>query len=123
MIVKVPVSVGELFDKYTILNIKYERIEDPYKCSNIKYEMEQLEILINEIDFDHKKYLLNQLKTVNEELWEIEDNIRRKDKLNQFDEEFIEIAKSVYKKNDKRFILKTLINQTTNSKIIEEKSH
>ena len=123
MIVKVPVSIGELFDKYTILNIKYERIDDTYKRKNIKYEMEQLEILINEIDFEHKKYLLDQLKTVNEELWEIEDNIRHKDKLNQFDDEFIEIAKSVYKKNGKRFILKTLINQTTNSEIIEEKSH
>lgn len=117
----VPVSLGELFDKYTILEIKYERISDEYKKQCVKVEMEQLKPYIE--SYSLPKELLNDLKITNEKLWDIEDNIRIKEYKSEFDEEFISLARSVYITNDHRALVKTQINKLLNSDIIEVKSY
>ncbi len=108
----VPVSLGELIDKITILEIKSERISDPAKLANVHLELEQLnqvsvldeELLSNIAD------LRDNLKAVNSDLWEIEDRIRIKESLAEFDQEFIELARSVYIRNDDRATFKRTIS-------------
>jgi hypothetical protein len=111
---KIPVSVGELIDKLSILQIKIEKIIDDNKLSHVQTEYKKLkeasEIYLNQKSINS---LFNKLLDVNRILWNIEDLIREKDKKNEFDEEFIEIAKKVYKNNDIRFCLKNEINQIT----------
>ncbi|AHF96472.1 MAG: DUF6165 family protein [Desulfurella sp.] len=121
---KISVSWGEVFDKITILQIKLERIKDEQKLKNIKFELDELlkatevlqlqESLTNDI---------KELKKVNEELWDIEDAIRQLEKKKQFDSGFIELARSVYIKNDLRYSIKRRINDRLNSTIKEEKSY
>ncbi|MGC8706847.1 DUF6165 family protein [Desulfurella sp.] len=121
---KISVSWGEVFDKITILQIKLERIKDEQKLKNIKFELDELlkatavlqlqESLTNDI---------KELKKVNEELWDIEDAIRQLEKKKQFDSRFIELARSVYIKNDLRYSIKRRINDRLNSTIKEEKSY
>jgi hypothetical protein len=121
---KIPVSVGELIDKLSILQIKIEKIIDDNKLSHVQTEYKKLkeasEIYLNQKSINS---LFNKLLDVNRILWNIEDLIREKDKKNEFDEEFIEIAKKVYKNNDIRFCLKNEINQITNSEIKEQKNY
>lgn len=119
------ISAGELIDKITILEIKKEKINDKKKLIYIEKEL----LYLNKYLEDLKKLkpklieLINNLKIINEKLWNIEDNIRRKEKLKEFDNEFIEIARSVYKENDKRSKIKLEINNLTNSDLKEMKSY
>lgn len=120
--INVPISIGELFDKYTILQIKSEKLKnDATKIESIHKELNYLQKHIDNICVSKK--LLENLKKVNEELWDIEDKIREKEKLNVFDDEFILLARSVYKTNDLRSRIKYDINRETNSDIIEIKSY
>lgn len=116
MKITIPISVGELIDKITILEIKAFFTNDKYVCK----ELEEL----NKIKSTLAQYILEyevQLKKVNEKLWKIEDKIREKEKLKEFDEEFIELARSVYKTNDQRFKIKNKINELYNSDYKEVK--
>lgn len=124
MDITVPISVGELLDKITILEIKKEKIKNIENLICVNFELDCLlekskDVLVNSQIVD----LFEQLVRVNRELWEIEDNIRKKEKNQEFDDEFINIARSVYKINDQRFKLKNKINEITNSKIKEQKNH
>lgn len=118
----VPVSVGELIDKYSILEIKSEKINDELKLVHIKNEMEILNKEIQNLhNFDIN--LLKEIKKVNENLWDIEDRIRIKEKEHTFDDEFIQIARSVYITNDQRYEIKNKINKIYQSQILEFKSY
>jgi hypothetical protein len=121
MIILVPVSIGELCDKYTILQIKKDKIKEPDKLSKIENEILYLKPFIEQYNISIDK--LNELKSINEKLWEIENNIRNKESQSLFDNEFIELARLVYKTNDSRFELKSLINKYYNSEINEVKSY
>ena len=121
--VEVKISVGELLDKISILEIKKSKITDSIKLKNINHELEFLYEKSSAIIFVGKELLIDNLKTVNMELWDIEDSIRRKEFYKEFDQDFIDIARSVYTKNDKRYALKSRINELANSDIIEEKCY
>ena len=103
MKISIPVSLGELVDKITILEIKANKISDSKKLKNINNELEALLLVLIKINKDEKifKDLYSDLKKVNQELWEIEDKIRNLEKNKVFNEEFIEVARSGYIKNDK----------------------
>lgn len=118
---KVEVSNGELVDKYTILLIKDKKITDPEKNKNIKNELTLLMPLVYNLNLDQK--LIDELFDINKKLWKIEDDIRAKESKQEFDSEFIELARSVYKTNAVRFKCKQKINETTDSHLKEEKSH
>ena len=123
-----PISIGELIDKITILEIKIEKIQDNNKQKFVKHELESLNKLLADINFskDQKKTvnsLKEQLNTANRTLWKIEDDIRHLESIKQFNEEFIELARNVYLTNDKRASLKQKLNQITNSDIVEVKSY
>jgi hypothetical protein len=122
MKINTPISVGELVDKITILKIKSEFITDKEKLSNILFELKNLNDVYKTINVDLTE-LESNLYDVNKCLWEIEDNIRIKEKKKDFDGVFIALARDVYQTNDKRFELKNKINQLTNSSIKEEKSY
>ena len=125
MVVKIPVSWGELFDKLTILEIKQARIEDPRKLENIGRELESLRGVCSGSTLPGAplEELLEELRRTNEALWEIEDDIRGCERQNDFSARFIELARSVYKTNDKRAELKRKINLLLGSELIEEKSY
>ena len=120
-IVQVQISIGELCDKYTILLIKEEKITDEAKLLNIQKEMAYLKSLIVNLNIPMEK--LTNLKYVNEKLLNIEDNIRIKEMNNEFDNDFIELARSVYITNDLRFEIKNDISKEYNSEILEVKSY
>ena len=115
-----PVSLGELIDKITILDIKQIHMTG-IKLNNVDKELKQLKKILQdqhlEIDID----LLNNLKAVNKNLWEIEDNIRIKESTQKFGKEFIDLARSVYKENDRRASIKKGINLKYSSDFVEEK--
>lgn len=121
MIKKIPVSIGEYIDKITILAIKSRRITDESKLKNILRELNSL------IEHDHEQIIgteiYRKLTKVNDRLWEVEDAIRIKEKHQQFDSEFIELARSVYQLNDQRSEIKRQINLQYESELIEEKSY
>lgn len=125
MSVQVNVSYGELVDKITILEIKFERITDATKLKNIQRELAILtEAWINSgVDLDAVTAERAALKAVNETLWDIEDEIRRKEAAKSFDVEFIEIARRVYRTNDERAAVKRAINDRFGSDLVEEKSY
>ena len=123
MIVLAPISVGELIDKITILEIKLDIINDNSKRDNIHNELNQLLDILNKLDLPDITVLRKKLKQVNNELWEIEDNKRDCEHNKQFDDFFIEQARQVYLKNDYRASIKRDINIFCKSDIIEEKSH
>jgi len=125
MLLKTPVSVGEILDKLSILEIKSERIQDASKLVNIKKELSMLLDLLGSIDglLDRVEDLYSSLKSVNEELWVIEDDIRVKESRKEFDEEFIRLARAVYVTNDRRADVKKQINLLLGSELIEEKSY
>lgn len=124
MIVNIPVSIGELIDKITILKIKSKYISDENKLQNIRKELNFLTTILKDIKFNFEiDNLYKQLYEVNLLLWNLEDQIRYCDNLEQFDETFIEVAKSIYKTNDQRSLIKKNINLKLNSEIVEEKSH
>ena len=115
-----PVSLGELIDKITILEIKKLHMTGK-QLINVDNELKLLKNILKDIDLENNIDLINNLKEVNKNLWEIEDNIRIKDSNQEFDKEFIELARSVYKENDKRASLKKEINQKYHSELVEEK--
>lgn len=121
----IPVSLGELLDKISILKIKTEKILDKEKLKNIYYELGLLEDISNKYLLESKlmQKLFDELYQINIKLWNIEDDIRIKEKDKMFDDSFISLARSVYNFNDERARLKRLINQESNSSIIEEKSY
>ena len=125
MALKVEVSVGELLDKVTILEIKSERITDPAKLVNVRRELESLRATwaASPLSGTDVAAQIGRLKTVNEALWEIEDNIRRKEAAQAFDDEFIALARSVYHQNDIRAAVKKEINTLLGSDLVEEKSY
>ncbi len=120
---KVEVSDGELVDKMVILQIKKERIDDPERVANVVKELDLLEACVREISPPPPDGLIGELKTLNEALWEIEDDIRLKEARDEFDDEFVQLARSVYITNDKRAEAKRKINLFTKSELIEEKSY
>ncbi|NOZ08598.1 MAG: hypothetical protein GXO91_06945 [FCB group bacterium] len=125
MAVTIPVSVGELVDKITILEIKSKNIEDPGKLVNIRKELALLERKANGL-LDSNPGLQNlktRLRAINEKLWSVEDALREMEKEKHFDADFIKLARSVYYTNDERSRLKSEINRMTNSDLSEEKSY
>ncbi len=123
--ISVPVSPGELLDKITILEIKAEQITDTEKLRNVKTELHLLTQVWKQssVDNDRVQLLKQALKVVNQSLWKIEDKIRIKESRKEFDQEFIELARSVYLQNDKRAATKKEINALLGSRIMEEKSY
>ena len=123
--IQVPVSPGEVLDKITILEIKSERMSDPEKVANVKVELALLqETWANSVSGDSViNDLHTQLKEINEALWEIEDDIRDKERAGEFDERFVELARSVYFTNDRRSKIKKDLNLHLGSEIVEEKSY
>jgi hypothetical protein len=121
----VPISPGELLDKITILEIKSERIDDPDKVANVRHELGLLsQVWSDSVEEDQTiSDLHQQLKAINEELWEIEDDIRDEERNDRFDERFIELARAVYVTNDKRAQAKKDVNLDLGSEIVEEKSY
>ena len=117
-----PVSLGELIDKITILEIKTIYMTGK-KLKNVKKELELLKFILEDQNIEIDIDLINHLKKVNMNLWKIEDNIRIKESTKEFDKEFIQIARSVYKENDVRATIKKEINLKYNSNLIEEKSY
>ena len=125
MQLQVPVSVGEVLDKITILQIKLAHISDVAKRANIQNELDVLLPLVAGDAFttDQMQALMAELKSVNEALWDIEDDIREKEAAKSFDAEFIRLARAVYITNDKRAEIKKQINLATGSALVEEKSY
>ena len=125
MSIKIELSIGELLDKISILQIKAERIDDPSKVKNINKELDVLMSLWNDSPYSDANLSseINELKNINEALWDIEDKIRDKERNQVFDKDFIELARSVYFTNDKRAEIKRIINGKTGSELIEEKSY
>jgi len=120
-----PISVGELLDKITILEIKSERIIDPRGHANVAGELDWLNaVRTREVArMPELERLHRELAAVNRQLWDVEDRLRQSERNEQFDQDFIELARSVYRCNDRRAALKRKINQLTGSRIIEEKSY
>ena len=125
MLIKIPVSVGELIDKITILEIKKIKINDKLKLALIKKEHKYLkDILIAKIRLTKPvKENYSLLKKINLMLWDIEDKKRNAEKNRKFDKTFISLARKVYIYNDKRAEVKSIINNITGSDIIEVKSY
>jgi hypothetical protein len=121
----VPVSVGELLDKITVLEIKNERISDPIKLKNVRNELRELRRAweaspYTGVDIDAYR---SELKKVNETLWEIEDYLRVKEDEGSFNDQFIELARSEYRNRDKRTELMHLIDEQVGSEFTVEKSY
>ncbi len=125
MRIKVEVSPGELLDKLTILEIKEARIADPLKLENVRRERATLGAAASDhIDPSRQiAELKDELKSVNERLWTIEDQIRARERDQDFGPRFIELARGVYRTNDRRAALKKAINDILKSDIAEEKSY
>ena len=125
MTLRVPVSPGELIDKLTILEIKLERMSDPAKKANVAKEFDVLseELAKSVRQSAELTQLHSALKQVNETLWVVEDDIRDCERAQDFGHKFIELARSVYRINDRRAELKKEINLLLNSDLIEEKSY
>jgi len=123
--VTVDVSVGELIDKITILEIKAARLDDPAQRSNVKSELKSL-VAARDAALPPSAELTELsllLKRINERLWHIEDDIRDRERAKDFGPRFIELAHSVYICNDERAALKRRINELLGSRIVEEKSY
>ena len=125
MNITVEVSTGEFLDKISILEIKSERIQNASKLTNINKELEILKKTWTESSASQTDVstLMAELKTINETLWDIEDRIRIKESQAAFDEEFIELSRSVYITNDRRSDVKRKLNQALGSNLMEEKSY
>ena len=125
MLISIPVSVGELFDKISILDIKTKKIKNKNDLKLIKYELSKLRKIVKDKKLSNtsiqKKY--QSLKLINQKLWIIENQKRKCEKLNKFDQNFISLARKVYIFNDKRAFLKKEINRLSGSSIVEVKLH
>ena len=121
-IINAPISIGELVDKITILEIKKNKLQNS-KLKNVLKELSFLRKLMEKHQIEITDNLFTELKEINLTLWNIEDQIRIKEKNKEFDNIFIELARSVYFTNDKRSEIKKRINRLSNSEITEEKSY
>lgn len=121
----VPISPGELLDKISILEIKSERISDPDKRANVERELDLLTGLWHSESRETAEVTARraELKSINERLWDIEDAIRECERRGDFGERFVELARSVYRTNDRRAQTKRAINDLLGSTILEEKSY
>lgn len=121
MKIQTPTSLGELYDKLTILEIKGFNIKDEKKLVNVIAELDKLKAVADEHPISDGLY--HELKKINEDLWKIEDDIRECERQKDFGDKFIELARSVYFTNDKRSEVKKTINVEYGSDIVEEKSY
>lgn len=124
--IKINTSVGELLDKISILKIKEQKINDEKKLFNITKELNLLSSIAEKfIEKDEKSYkkFMDELFEVNLQLWETEDSIRILENKKNFNDEFIQLARNVYYSNDKRFEIKSKINNFYGSEIVEEKDY
>jgi hypothetical protein len=124
-LIQTPVSYGELIDKMTILQIKLQEIRDDAKLANVRNELELLDATwkndkASDTDIAEET---GRLLAVNQRLWKIEDDIRMKERAQAFDDEFIQLARSVYIENDERAAIKREINTKLGSTLVEEKSY
>lgn len=121
---KIEVSWGELVDKITILEIKENRLTSPEALAGVRHELRLLQSAARDIASDPEIGRLKaELSEVNQELWQIEDDIRAREASRSFDARFIELARLVYTRNDRRAALKRRINQVTNSALVEHKQY
>jgi hypothetical protein len=125
MRLNVPISPGEFLDKLTILEIKAERIGDPAKLANVRRELETLRAIwaASPLAARDVSDLLAALRQINESLWEIEDRIRALEAAGRFAGEFVELARSIYRTNDRRAAVKRELNLRLGSDLLEEKSY
>ena len=125
MSLSVPISPGEFLDKLTILEIKAERIGDPAKLANVRRELELLRSTwqASPLAARDVSAQVAQLREVNAALWDVEDRLREKEAARAFDAEFVELARSVYRTNDRRAEIKRELNVALGSELIEEKSY
>lgn len=126
--VKVPISIGELIDKLSILHIKLERVEDLQKRRNIQQEFDLLTLTLSGISKTPAETIaINQAHDdfvdINTKLWDVEDELRLRERNKQFGPDFVKLARSVYYFNDKRAQIKYDINIKLNSTIVEEKDY
>jgi len=123
---RIEVSNGDIVDKFTIILIKLDKIKNEDKLVNIKIEYSVLLEAIQKIGINQNSKhfdLLQELKIVNQKLWEIEDEIRDKERLQEFDKNFINLARSIYYLNDERADIKRQVNLVTKSRFTEEKQY
>jgi hypothetical protein len=122
---QIPISWGELLDKITILQIKLENLISQEALNNVAWELKQLQSIFFQScpKAIKPKQLELELNKINQRLWDIEDKIRDKERNKSFDDEFIQLARSVYITNDERSRIKRRINETFGSDLIEEKSY
>ena len=125
MKINVPASIGELFDKITILEIKKKKIKNKEKLKYVREELHLLNDVVKKKNINKRKIykLINKLKNTNVRLWNVEDQLRKLEKQKTFKSLFILKARSVYILNDKRSVIKNEINQMTNSDVNEVKSY
>ncbi|MDY6924654.1 MAG: DUF6165 family protein [Pseudomonadota bacterium] len=125
MLIRIPVSVGELFDKITILKIKAARLSDAGQLENVRRELEELEAVAKAAVTGSPALdeLVARLQAINDGLWDVEDGKRAHEREGRFDADFVALARRVYKENDQRAALKREINRLTGSTLVEEKSH
>lgn len=122
---KISVSWGELFDKMTILEIKLENLKSKSSLKNVKKEHNQLRTIFDQsfLNNTNADRLIKELRLINQSLWKIEDKVRDKERIKTFDNDFIELARSVYLTNDERSRIKNKINYVFGSELVEEKSY
>ena len=127
MLIHAPISLGELVDKITILEIKADNIAQPSQLANVRHELAALTAILGETldaeQMDELSPSKAELRAVNAELWQIEDDIRECERRGQFDETFVRLARAVYFTNDRRAALKKRINEAFGSELVEEKSY
>ena len=125
MKINVPASIGELFDKITILEIKKKKIKDKEKLKHVNVELNLLNNVVRKKKINKRRIfkLINLLKSINLKLWNVEDKLRKLEKEKSFKSLFIQKARSVYILNDKRSVIKNNINIVTNSNVNEVKSY
>jgi len=120
--IKAPISLGELIDKITILQIKTQHLQGTAR-ENVKKELEALETILNNLQLNIDTTLIQRLKEVNQDLWQTEDAIRDQERQESFGKTFIHLARSVYQQNDRRAAIKKELNITYGSAFVEEKSY
>ena len=122
---QIPISLGELLDRITILQIKLEHLTSKDALKNVEREFKQLQLIFIQScpETIEVKLLEVELKKINQQLWDIEDKIRDKERAKSFDDEFIQLTRNVYITNDKRSRIKRKINDIFGSELVEEKSY
>jgi hypothetical protein len=122
---KIPISWGELLDKITILQIKLENLTSKNALENVEQELKKLQSIFTQYcpKTMETTQLEGELRQINQQLWDIEDQIRGKERNSSFDDEFIQLARSVYITNDERSRIKRKINDMFGSELVEEKSY